>query len=125
MKEKLINLMQNAYDPYYNFPVGCILVCNDLQEFTGVNVGNANGTSICAERNAIHAAIASGYKKNDFKEIYIMANKLTVPCFACRQVFVEFFNPEMEVIAYDPAGNTKRYTVGDLCPYAFTKEDLQ
>ena len=124
MKDKLINLMKNAYDPYYNFPVSCILVTNDLKEFSGVNVGNVNGTSVCAERNAIHNAIASGYSKGNFKEIYVMAKKITVPCFACRQVFTEFFTDKMIVIAMDQDGNEKKYTVGELCPYGFTKEDL-
>lgn len=124
MKEKLLKLMDNAYDPYYDFPVSCIVVCNDGKEFCGVNVGNANGTSVCAERNAIHNAIAAGYIRGDFKEIYVMAKKLTTPCFACRQVFVEFLNNNIPVVMMDQFGEEKRYTIGELCPYAFTKENL-
>ena len=72
MKEKLLELHKNAYSPYFHFPVSAIVVTSDLKEFSGVNVENANGTSICAERNAIASAVASGYKRGDFKEINIM-----------------------------------------------------
>lgn len=124
MKEKLLKLMDNAYDPYYNFPVSCIVVSNDGKEYGGVNVGNANGTSICAERNAIHNAIADGCIRGDFKEVYVMSKKLTTPCFACRQVFVEFLNDNIPIIMMDQFGEEKRYTVAELCPYAFTKDDI-
>lgn len=125
MKEKLIKLLNNSYSPYSNYPVSCIVVCHDGSEFSGVNVENANGTSICAERNAIHAAVTAGYKKNDFSKIYLMTKKLTVPCFACRQVFSEFFSDQLEVIALDILGNEKKYLIKDLCPYPFTEDDLQ
>lgn len=124
MKEKLIKLLENSHSPYSNYPVSCILVTNDGKEFVGVNVENAAGTSLCAERNAIHNAISAGYKKNDFKELHFMSKRLTVPCFSCRQVFTEFFYTKMNVIAYDTLGNTKNYTIEELCPYPFTEDDL-
>lgn len=126
MKEKLINLLNNAYSPYYNFKVASIVVTNDNKEFCGVNVENANGTSICAERNAIANAVSNGYKKGDFKELYIMLEKgLGTPCFACRQVILEFFNLEDKIICLDKIGNIKSYTVSELCPYPFSSEDLK
>ncbi len=125
MKEKLIKLLDNAYAPYSNYPVSCILLTNDSKEFSGVNVENANGTSICAERNAIHNAVANGYKKNDFKELHLMTKKITVPCFSCRQVFTEFFNDDLIVYAYDIHDNEKVYTIKELCPHKFTEEDLR
>lgn len=126
MKEKLIALLQNAYSPYYNFRVASIVVTNDDKEFCGVNVENANGTSICAERNAIANAVSNGYKKGDFKKIYIMLEKgLGTPCFACRQVILEFFELDKKVICIDKDGNEKEYTVSELCPYPFGSEDLK
>ena len=59
MKEKLTKLLANAYSPYYKFPVSAIVVMKDEKEFCGVNVENANGTSICAERNAIARCVNS------------------------------------------------------------------
>ena len=125
MKEKLEKLLPNSYSPYSKYPVSCILVCKNGEEFSGVNVENANGTSVCAERNAIHAAVTAGYKKNDFVKLYLMTKKLSVPCFACRQVFTEFFSDDLEVITFDLLGNEKKYTINELCPYPFTGDDLQ
>lgn len=126
MKEKLLNVLKNAYSPYYNFKVAAIVVTNDGNMFSGVNVENANGTSICAERNAIAASVASGYKKGDFKEIYVMLEKgMGTPCFACRQVLLEFMEMDKKVICMDTAGNTKVYKISDLCPYPFGSEDLK
>ena len=75
MVEKLKKLLNNAYSPYYKFPVAAIAIMNDGSEFCGVNVENANGTSICAERNAIANAVAHGYKKGDFKEWIMLGLK--------------------------------------------------
>ena len=92
MKEKLLNVLKNAYSPYYNFKVAAIVVTNDGNMFSGVNVENANGTSICAERNAIAAAVASGYKKGDFKEIYVMLEKgMGTPCFAVDKFYLNLW----------------------------------
>ena len=126
MREKLIILLENAYSPYYNFRVAAIIVTKDGKEFMGVNVENANGTSVCAERNAVAAAVANGYKKGDFQEIYIMLEKgIGTPCFACRQVLLEFMNKEDIVVCMDNTGYEKRYTIEELCPYPFGSEDLK
>ena len=127
MKEKLEKLLENSYSPYYKFPVSAIVVTKDGKEFEGVNVENANGTSICAERNAIANAIAHGYKKGQFSKIYIMlsSKEFGTPCFACRQVLQEFMDKESKVISVDKNGNEKEYTIEQLCPYPFSEEDLK
>ena len=127
MKDKLLDLQKNSYSPYYKFPVSSIVVTKDGSEFIGVNVENANGTSICAERNAIALAIANGFKKGDFKEINIMgsSSKISAPCFACRQVILEFFYKDDIVRCFNKNGDYKEYTVKELCPYPFDEGDLQ
>lgn len=126
MKDKLLKLLDNAYSPYYKFPVASIVVMKDGKEFCGVNVENANGTSICAERNAIASAVAAGYKKGDFDRIYVMlsSGKLGTPCFACRQVLLEFMDNESKVISISKGGETREYTISELCPYPFDENDL-
>lgn len=126
MKEKLQALHKNSYSPYFHYPVSAIVVMKDGMEFCGVNVENANGTSICAERNAIHTAIANGYKKGDFKEIHIMTSGDIpgTPCFACRQVMLEFFSLEDLVFCYSLSGEVNTYTIDKLCPYPFGVDDL-
>jgi len=128
MKEKLIKLLDNSYSPYSHFRVAAILVCKDGTEFKGVNVENAAyGACICAERSAIVSAISNGYKKYDFKELYVMCDndKIGMPCFQCRQVFTELFEKEMLVICMNPSGNKIIKTVSELCPYPFDEEDLK
>lgn len=127
MKEKLEIVLANAYSPYFNFKVGCIVVTKDGKEFIGVNVENANGTSICAERHAIGSAISHGYTKGDFDKLYIMlgSGRFGTPCFACRQVILEFFDKDSKIISIDKNGSEKIYTVDELCPYTFDSEDLK
>jgi len=128
MKEKLLKLLENSYSPYSNFRVSCIVVMKDGREFQGVNVENASyGAGICAERNAIIQAIASGYKKYDFEKVYVMCDndKIGMSCMLCRQVMLELIEKEKEVIAMNPKGETEIHTVGELCPYPFNEEDLK
>ena len=128
MKEKLIRLLDNSYSPYSHFRVAAILVCNDGREFNGVNVENAAyGACICAERSAIVSAVSNGYKKGDFKELYVMCDnkKIGMPCFECRQVFVELFDKDMQVICMNPDGEEIVKNVSELAPYPFDSEDLK
>jgi cytidine deaminase len=126
MREKLTKLLDNSYAKYSKYRVSCICVMKDGKEISGVNVENASyGATICAERVAITSAIASGYKKKDFKELHVMvdSDKIGTPCFMCRQVIREFFDENDKVIVYSRC-NTKSYKVVDLCPHPFTEENL-
>ena len=127
MKEELIKLLDKAYAPYSNFHVACIVEMKDGKFIPGVNVENASyGARICAERNAITTAVAMGYTKGDFKKIYVMVSgdKLSTPCFICRQVITEFFDKDSEVILTGKNGESKSYKVSEMCPYPFDSEDL-
>ena len=127
MKEELIKLLGNAYTPYSKFQVSAIVETKDGKFIPGVNVENASyGATICAERNAITTAISMGYKKGDFKIIYIMVSgeKLSMPCFMCRQVIVEFFDKDSEIVLMGKNGEVERYKVSEICPYPFDETDL-
>ena len=127
MKDKLNNLLKNSYSPYSNFKVAAIVVMKDGKEFNGVNVENATyGATICAERSAIVSAISQGYKRHDFEKLYVMCDnkKIGMPCFICRSLIDEMFEPDKEVIAMNPSGETETHLVKDLCPYPFSDEDL-
>ena len=127
MQENLKKLLENSYAPYSKFRVAAVVKMKDGKYFGGVNVENANYTSICAERNAIAAAIASGYKKHDFEAIYIMLENGEIgwPCMACRQVILEFFEKNKAVYSVKENGTMDAHTVSELCPYPFTDEDLK
>ena len=125
MKELLKENLKNSYSPYSNVKVSAVLVTEDGKTFTGVNIENASfGGTVCAERVAILKAISEGYK--DFKELHIMSNlgEKTMPCFICRQTFLEFFPLDLKVFIHDE-DSVDTYTVKDLCPYPFGKEDLK
>lgn len=127
MREELIKLLDRAYAPYSKFHVSCIVIMKDGTKISGVNVENASyGAAICAERNAITTAISMGYKKGDFDKIYVMVSgeKLSTPCFMCRQVITEFFDKDSEVILVGRNGDSATYKVSEMCPYPFDSEDL-
>ncbi len=96
-KQKLLRLartaLKNAYAPYSDFQVGAAILLKDGRTFTGCNVENASyGLTICAERNAIFAAVAASKKKPVIIAVAVV-NRRGVPCSpcgACRQVIAEF-----------------------------------
>lgn len=128
MIEKLKELHKNSYSPYSNFKVSAIAVMKDGTEFCGVNVENAAyGSSICAERSAILSAISNGYKKGDFKELYVMvaSGEISTPCFECRQVILELFDYDAMIHCCSTDGDMSSYEVSELCPYPFSGDDLK
>ncbi len=128
MKEKLTSLLEKSFSPIYGYYVSAIVECKDGQMFEGVNVETSSpAAGICAERNALYSAIASGYKKGDIKAIYIMnkTEKECYPCFICRQALTDFCELNMPIITYNYGGNIERVvTIKDLCPFPFSEEDL-
>ena len=128
MKEKLLELQKNSYAPYSNFPVSAIVVCKDGREFNGVNVEDASTRAgTCAERCALFSALAAGYKKGDFKEINIMVSsgEIGMPCFVCRQMFVELFDKDVVIRCFATDGRYKEFSMDEVCPYPFSSEDLK
>ena len=104
-----------AYAPYSNFQVGAALLAKDGRVFTGCNVENLSyGLTICAERNAVFAAIAAGVR--EFEAIAIVADtrEAISPCGACRQVMAEF--GDFKIISATLDGRTFESTVAALLP---------
>jgi cytidine deaminase len=110
---------EQSYAPYSKFRVGAALLCDDDSIITGVNVENRSyGLTICAERNAIAAAIASGKKR--FKALVIAtpdADYPVSPCGACRQVISEFMHSSVPVIFGNSEDSYISSTVGELLPH--------
>lgn len=107
---------QNAHAPYSHFQVGAALETKSGKVFCGCNVENISyGLTICAERNAIFNAIASGV--HSFRRIVIVAdsNEPVTPCGACRQVLSEF-SDDMEIICVNLKGKEFRAKLSELLP---------
>ena len=109
----------NAHAPYSHFQVGAALLSSDGRVFTGCNVENLSyGLTICAERNAVFAAVAAGVR--EFTAIAIVADtrEPISPCGACRQVMAEF--GDFKVISATLDGKVFESTISALLPRAKT-----
>jgi cytidine deaminase len=85
--------MKHAYAPYSHFRVGAAILLDDGRVFTGCNVENASyGLTICAERNAVFAAVAASARKPKIVAVAVVNHRGVPcsPCGACRQVLAEF-----------------------------------
>lgn len=118
-------MLNNAYVPYSKFPVGASLVTDDGTIYSGCNIENASyGLSNCAERTAIFKAVSEG--KKSFKKLVVTGKTAgpISPCGACRQVMVEFCEPDMPVLLTNTNGDKYETTVKELLPGAFQSEDM-
>ena len=100
-----------AYAPYSNYQVGAVVRTTDGKEFAGVNVESAAyPLGICAEKSALSAAAAAGYKPGDVSAIGISAS----PCGGCRQWLYEWRIPEVNYRRAD--GSIGVAAASDLLP---------
>jgi cytidine deaminase len=114
-----------AYAPYSKYKVGAALLAADGTIYTGCNVENAAyPATMCAERNAIHHAVAEGRRK--FVAIAVATANGGTPCGTCRQVMREFSpRSDLLVIMVDPRRITAECTLADLLPDSFGPEHLK
>jgi len=109
---------RTSYSPYSQFAVGAALLCTDGRVVSGCNVENASyGLTICAERNAVFAAVSNGCRSFSAIAVAGPAEAVTSPCGACRQVLAEF-SPEMRVLYTVPDGVVST-TLDTLLPNRF------
>lgn len=114
---------ERAYAPYSRFAVGAAIACANGTLVTGTNVENASyGLAICAERAAVCAAIAAGYRR--FAAIAVAGpdGADCAPCGACRQVLAEFGGDAR--VLYTARAGVVATTVAALLPAAFDAANL-
>lgn len=119
-----IEAKEQAYAPYSNFHVGAAVLTEDGRIFTGSNIENSSyPATICAERVAIGSAVHFGARS--INTIAIAGDSdYTHPCGICRQFMIEFSNKNTKILVGKNAKEFKSYTMKDLLPFAFTKEDI-
>jgi cytidine deaminase len=107
-----------AYVPYSRFAVGAALLPEGGGEpVTAVNVENASyGLTVCAERNAVFAAVAAGHRRFEAVAVYAEADSVP-PCGACRQVLAEFA-PTIAVV-FRRCGEVVTMGLDELLPEQF------
>jgi cytidine deaminase len=116
-------VQQEAYAPYSRFRVGCAIEAEDGRVFIGCNVENASyGLTICAERAAVCAAVASGARRLRRAVVATDADPPAAPCGACRQVLSEFGRDL--IVTGVGSGGTVHWTMAELLPSAFGPEQL-
>ena len=130
MIRRAFSALPFAYAPYSHFKVGAALLTEDGEVYTGCNIENAAfGPGNCAERTAIFKAVSEG--KRDFLAICIVnenqdgGHDFCPPCGVCRQVMMEFCNPDtFEVIAAVSEDDYKVFKLKELMPEGFGPDNL-
>lgn len=115
----------NSYSPYSERKVGAAVRMKSGKIYSGCNVENSSyGGSICAERNAIHHAIASGEK--EITEVLVVTDETPPwpPCGFCRQVMSEFSGESTRIHATDLSGNGKTFLFKEILPEAFRPKHM-
>lgn len=116
--ERAIEAMDRAYAPYSEYRVGAAALTAGGKVFTGCNVENRSyGLTVCAERNAIFAAVGAG--ERDILKVAVVADgrRMPLPCGACLQVMDEF--GVREIVVGRPDGTFETYALPDLLPKPF------
>lgn len=120
-----------SYSPYSNFKVGAALLSKNGDIFGGCNIENAAySPGNCAERTAFFKAVSVGVK--EFDAICVVGGKddilqeYAAPCGVCRQVMMEFCNPEeFKIILATDTAHYDVYTLKELLPLGFGPSNLE
>lgn len=117
-----VAVRERAYAPYSHYRVGAAVRTASGAVFAGANVENVTyGLAVCAERNAILAAVLAG--ESELEAILVVTENAGAPCGLCRQTAREFAR-DCEVHLGDPQGVVRSTTLSALLPEAFGPEDL-
>ena len=129
LAEKLIDMaaaqLAYSYAPYSHFKVGAALLTREGKIYTGCNIENAAYTPTnCAERTAFFKAVSEG--ERSFQAICIVGGKdgvlteYAAPCGVCRQVMMEFCDPEtFRIILAVSKEQYDVFTLKEMLPLGF------
>ena len=125
-----IAAMQYSYTPYSHFRVGAALLTKSGKIYSGCNIENAAYTPTnCAERTAFFKAVSEG--ELEFEAICIVGGKngkleeYAPPCGVCRQVMMEFCNPEsFKIILATDETHYTEFTFKEILPLGFGPGNL-
>lgn len=129
-----IEARKKAYAPYSNYMVGAALLTKDGKIYHGCNIENAAySPTNCAERTAFFKAVSEG--ERDFSAIAIIGGNrdaevgelgYAYPCGVCRQVMMEFCDPDdFRIITARGGDDFVSYSLREMLPNGFGPEDLK
>ena len=122
---------ERAYAPYSHHSVGAALITKGGKIYHGCNIENAAySPTNCAERTAIFKAVYDG--EREFTKIAIVGgmegtdgNETCAPCGLCRQVMMEFCNPDtFKIILANGEEESLEYMLKELLPLGFGPDNL-
>lgn len=122
---------EHAYAPYSHFQVGAALLTKSGKLYHGCNIENAAySPSNCGERTAFFKAVYDG--EREFEKIAIAggpagreAEEPCAPCGVCRQVMMEFCDPDdFQIILADGKGGCLQRSLRELLPLGFGPKNL-
>ena len=122
---------ERAYTPYSHFKVGAALLTKSGKIYHGCNIENAAySPTNCGERTAFFRAVYEG--ERDFDCIAVVGSPEgvepdmpTAPCGVCRQVMMEFCDPEtFEIIVAISPEQYEIRTLKEFLPMGFGPMDL-
>lgn len=136
MQDKLlvaeaVKARETAYTPYSHFQVGAALLTKSGRVYRGCNIENAAYTPTnCAERTAFFKAVSEG--EHEFEAIAIVGgpegkpiSELCPPCGVCRQVMMEFCDPQtFRILLARTPEDWKSCTLRELLPLGFGPANL-
>lgn len=130
MIDLAIEQLKYSYTPYSGFKVGAALMTKSGKLYTGCNIENAAYTPTnCAERTAFFKAVSEG--ECAFRAICVVGGKdgilteYAAPCGVCRQVMMEFCNPEtFQIILATSREQYEIFTLKELLPLGFGPDNL-
>lgn len=130
MIELAIEQLKYSYTPYSGFKVGAALLTKEGKLYTGCNIENAAYTPTnCAERTAFFKAVSEG--ERSFQAICVVGGKdgilteYAAPCGVCRQVMMEFCNPDtFQIILATSKEQYEIFTLKEILPLGFGPDNL-
>ncbi len=126
-----LEFRKRSYAPYSHYKVGAALLAKNGTIYGGCNIENAAYTPTnCAERTAFFKAVSEGIK--DFEAIAIFGGydggelKICAPCGVCRQVMIEFCDPDEFLIYIGTSENNyEAHTLREMLPFSFSPKELE
>ena len=126
-----IEARNKAYAPYSGHKVGAALITKSGKLYHGCNIENAGfSPTVCAERTAFFRAVYDG--EREFAKIAVVGAlddasvyNLCAPCGVCRQVMMEFCDPDtFSIVMANGKDDCVEVLLKDLLPYGFGPSNL-
>lgn len=125
MFEAALAAYGNAHAPYSGFPVGAAVRSASGRVYSGCNVENAAyPQGWCAEASAIAAMVTAGERRIAAVLVVAGGTETITCCGGCRQKIREFASADVPVWSCDPAGLRAAFTLGELLPHSFGRDNL-